>query len=191
MLCKGRTFESIPSCQTVFHPWVSFIAWQLNIPGNVCWRDACISISPKPRGSKVEFWDIKSSKTHQSWLIDWNFGALFFCVVCCVFCETITYQPWTLIGWSCGASQPFFWKLHFLPEVYTDPMRSVENMTSLIGFWFWCSWVRFLLNYSWIWVHVQCPTNIWYCWIVWSQFSHLKFSFAKGTGKSQSLMSKC
>ena len=80
-----------------------------------------------------------------------------FVLVCFWEIKSITYQPWMLIGWSCGASQPFFWKLHFLPEVYTDPTRSVKN----IDFSFWLPflfWIFFGL-FSW---GVHCPNSV--CW---------------------------
>ena len=41
-------------------------------------------------------------------------------------------QPLMMMGERCAASQPLFWKLHFLPLVYTEVTLS-ENRRSLEG----------------------------------------------------------
>ena len=109
-----------------------------NIPGDVCRGDACISVGPEPEDQKPETSEVPPT-SHGCWLA----GIVEPSKTIKKTSSTIkshqepsrairTHQPWMLIGWSCGASQPFFWKLHFLPEVYTDPTRSVRRIAGIL-----------------------------------------------------------
>ena len=71
---------------------------------NVCWRNLQVPVRPKPTVD-VHGLELTKKRTKMNFPIPTKH-----ILIMAIILLIISY-------FTCGASQPFFWKLHFLPEV--------------------------------------------------------------------------